>query len=251
MRLKIAFCRVGTNADERADDCLTVITPLCEANSGDPLCPDDSPDTITGGDWSRSFAATPLNTAPDPDDLKSEFLQIEGNTIDTGGLQIDVNSMLFDPFVYSMDFSTELFDGLAIGRDADSGFTYFNGRTALDDTLYHFAGIYGSTDLGAPITDDGFSATWNGRVQLGGFPADFVLNVGFDGTDGTLDGFIVNYTRIPDFPDDDGDILIDGTFDENGLISGTVTFATFTDNVKTGEKLAQNWVVSILYMKQT
>ena len=239
MRLKIAFCRVGTNADERADDCLTVITPLCEANSGDPLCPDDSPDTITGGDWSRSFAATPLNTAPDPDDLKSEFLQIEGNTIDTGELQIDVNSMLFDPFVYSMDFSTELFDGLAIGGDADSGFTYFNGRTALDDTLYHFAGIYGSTDLGAPLTlDNNLSATWNGRVQLGGFPADFVLNVGFDGTDGTgtLDGFIVNYTRIPDFPDEDVDILIDGTFDENGLISGTVTSATFEGNVKTGEK---------------
>ena len=246
--VKIAFCRVDMNAVNSADDCLTVITPLCEANSGDPLCPDDSPDTITGGDWSRSFAATPLNTAPDPDDLKSEFLQIEGNTIDTGELKTNVNSVLFDPLVYRMDFRAGLFDGLAIGGDADSGFTHFNGHSVGDVTLHHFAGIYGSTDLGAPITDDGFSATWNGRVQLGGFPADFVLSVGFDGT---LDGFIVNYTRIPDFPDEDVDILIDGTFDENGLISGTVTFATFTDNVKTGEKLAQNWVVSILYMKQT
>ena len=233
---KIAFCRLGTNADERADDCLTVITPLCEANSGDPLCPDDSPDTITGGDWSRSFAATPLNTAPDPDDLKSEFLQIEGNTIDTGELKTNVNSVLFDPLVYRMDFRAGLFDGLAIGGDADSGFTHFNGHSVGDVTLHHFAGIYGSTDLGAPITDDSFSAEWNGRVQLGDYPADFVLNVGFDGTDGTLDGFIVNYTRIPDFPDEDVDILIDGTFDENGLISGTVTSATFEGNVKTGEK---------------
>ena len=68
------------------------------------------------------------------------------------------------------------------------------------------------------------------------FPADFVLNVGFDSTDGTLDGFIVNYARIPIYPDDDGDILIDGTFDENGLISGTVTLATFEGNVEDGEK---------------
>ena len=241
MRLKIAFCRVGTNADERADDCLTVITPLCEANSGDPLCPDDSPDTITGGDWSRSFDA-PLNTAPDPDDLKSEFLQIEGKTIDTGGLKNAREGMQVDAVVHSMDFRAELFDGRAIGGDADNGFTHFNGSiNPVDDriTIYHFAGIYENTDLGAPLTlDNNITATWNGRVQLGGFPADFVLSVGFDGTNstGTLDGFIVNYARIPIYPDDDGDILIDGTFDENGLISGTVTSATFEGNVKTGEK---------------
>ena len=246
---KLVFCRDGVrNPAGKVGGCATTTTLImtaCDANNGnpgDPVCDDNDATKVTAGDWTRGQPAL-LNTAPDLANLKSEFLAITGKMINTNGLKTDTNAFnanpenLVEPTVHSMDFSTELFDGLAIGGDADSGFTHFNGRTALVATIYHFAGIYEDTDLGAPlILDNNLSATWNGRVQLNSFPTDFVLSVGFDGAKGTLDGFAINYARTPAFPTDDGDILIEGTFDENGLISGTVTAADFAGNVKEGAK---------------
>ena len=243
---KLAFCRDGVrNPAGKAGGCAIgtqLVIDACGRNPGDPVCADDDATKVTAGDWTRAQPAL-LNTAPDLANLKSEFLAITGKMINTNGLKTDTNAFnanpenLVEPTVHSMDFSTELFDGLAIGGDADSGFTHFNGRTALVATIYHFAGIYEDTDLGAPlILDNNLSATWNGRVQLNSFPTDFVLSVGFDGAKGTLDGFAVNYSRSLADPSDDSDLLVDGTFDENGLISGTVTLANFAGNVKTGAK---------------
>ena len=247
---KLVFCRDGVrNPAGKVGGCATTTTLImtaCDANNGnpgDPVCDDNDATKVTAGDWTRGQPAL-LNTAPDLANLKSEFLAITGKMINTNGLKTDTNAFnanpenLVEPTVHSMDFSTELFDGLAIGGDADNGLAYFNGSIDPVDliTIYHYAGIYGSTDLGAPITDDGFSAEWNGRIQSDSFPTDFVLNVGFDGTKGTLDGFAVNYSRSLADPSDDSDLLVDGTFDENGLISGTVTLANFAGNVKTGAK---------------
>ena len=95
-----------------------------------------------------------------------------------------------------------------------------------NNARYAYAGIYGTTDLGAPIVDSSFSASWVGRLGLDSVTAsnlnrNFTLDVAFDGTSGTVDGFHVNVNNGLDF-------LIDGDFDAQGVISGTVHYAAFS-----------------------
>ena len=89
-------------------------------------------------------------------------------------------------------------------------------------TLYSYAGIFGTTDLGAPITDDKFSATWAGKFRIfGDSIKDFTLAVTFGGTDGTVKAFLENISGFSDFS-------IDGRFGVNGVITGKVHFASAT-----------------------
>ena len=125
--------------------------------------------------------------------------------------------------------------------DAD-GVAFFTGF--IGDTEYAYAGIFGTTDLGAPISDSSFSATWTGllNARIGGSdinaPRDFSLDVTFDGSNGTVDGFITNLA-------DTEDLLFDGTFNSVGLITGTVLYYDFADeNDPSNNAPAPNGVLS-------
>nr|MCA8835541.1 hypothetical protein [Pseudomonadota bacterium] len=169
----------------------------------------------TSGDWVASLT---LNTDPATATATNEFLQIAEQTISTAGTTKADDSSGEAPDVTMLNFSDISYDGASFS--ADDGLAYFSGYQG--NTLYHYAGIFGSTDLGAPITESGFSATWIGRVSINATatPMYFTLAVTFDGTEGTVDGFIANIT-------DTSDLLIDGTFAANGVLTGDVHYAVF------------------------
>ena len=111
---------------------------------------------------------------------------------------------------------------------ADDGFAYFQGDFRDEGNVintYAYAGIYETTDLGAPITDSSFSAAWDGKYDINGGAGrgDFTLNVAFTGTSGTINAFIIDANSTSDF-------LIEGTFGENGVITGKTHFAEFNND---------------------
>ena len=103
--------------------------------------------------------------------------------------------------------------------DIDDGVAAYRGRHA-NGTISYYAGILGNTDLGAPLTQTSGSATWNGRFQMiAGAETlaarDFVLNVTFSGAGtGSVDAFLDAVGTTDPFK-------IAGTFDSNGVITGT------------------------------
>ena len=178
-----------------------------------------NPDVIYS-DWTRSFDA-PLNYEPT---AASQFLHTTGNLISVGVLNFFKNP----PLKQSLDFSAFTSGGESLGLSADDGFAYFQGDFRDEGNVintYAYAGIYETTDLGAPITDDGFNATWDGKYDINGGAGrgDFTLNVTFTGTSGTVNAFIIDANSTSDF-------LIEGTFDENGVITGKTHFAMFNND---------------------
>nr|MCA8835097.1 hypothetical protein [Pseudomonadota bacterium] len=222
---KLAFCRDAIRNPEGKDNtfCGTgtpLISGACSNNPGDPVCDDDFSDKVTAGDWTRAQPAL-LRTDPGP---KNQFLAIEETTISTEGTSAAPALGGGDPTVYKLDFSEFTYGGQSLGLSAADGLAYFGGQFA--GSRRDYAGIYGTTDLGAPIADDGFSATWAGKFQFGSDSKDFDLKVTFSSTTGTLDGFIKNFTGGFDF-------LIDGEFDAKGVITGGVHLANFMNDVQT------------------
>ena len=237
---KLAFCRDGVrNPAGKAGGCATttqLVIDACGRNPGDPVCPDDNPARVTAGDWTRAQPA-PLDTDPGP---KHQFLKIAGNEISTVGTtersSDHADSAGGDPSVFTLDFSDFTYGGVSLAGLSDgNGLAHFFGHINLVASAY--AGIFGSTDLGAPITESGFSATWAGKLQVNdagvnvfanenGFAKDFTLNVTFDGTTGTVVGFLENISGNIDFS-------IDGRFGAKGVITGGVHLANFMNDVQT------------------
>ena len=124
-----------------------------------------------------------------------------------------------DPVVRPLNFSEFSSGTIPLGLDANDGLAYFRGW--IGDKRSSYAGIYASTDLGAPITESGMNATWPAKLGFNAFVIDFTLAVTFDGTDGTVEAFIENISSSRDFS-------IDGSFDANGLITGKVHYDSAT-----------------------
>ena len=210
---KLAFCRDGVrNPAGKAGGCAIgtqLVIDACGRNPGDPVCADDDATKVTAGDWTRAQPAL-LNTAPGP---KNQFLAIADNEISTDGTSNALGNG--NPTVYKLDFSDFIHNGASVvGLDAADGLAYFGGMKS--GSRFEYAGIYGTTDLGAPIAESGFSATWAGKLQVDTFSmVDFDLTVAFDGADGTLTGVRQNFTGLRDF-------IIDGKFDAKGVITGKV-----------------------------
>ena len=161
----------------------------------------------TYNNWVRSV--NPDATA-DLTNPRSQFLQIAEKTISTVGVTKNE--------VFTLDFSAFTYGGESLGLDDNDGLAHFQEQN--DDPHYSFyAGIFGTTDLGAPITDSSFSATWAGKVSHSNrfdenYIRNFDLKVTFNGTIGTLDAQL----HVPFL----GDFFIDGKFDVNGAITGYV-----------------------------
>ncbi len=114
---------------------------------------------------------------------------------------------------------------LTLADDMDSGVSFFsNGAES-------YAGLLAGTDLGAPITANDASATWNGQVQVVGNRAvstNFTLDVtfgavaGVDGSAGRVEAFFVQIQ-------DAAYHYLDGTFNAAGIITGTAIAGGFTN----------------------
>ena len=224
---KLAFCRDGVrNPAGKAGGCAIgtqLVIDACGRNPGDPVCADNDATKVTAGDWTRAQPAL-LRTDPGP---KSQFLAIAGNEISTEGTEKAAALGGGDPTVFTLDFSEFSYGGASLFPSSADGLAYFGGR--IDGSRFDYAGIYGTTDLGLPITNDIVSATWAGKFRFGLDSKDFDLKVTFntnlDGT-GTVDGFIKNFTGGFDF-------LIAGEFDAKGVITGDVHLANFMNDVQT------------------
>ncbi len=231
--LRRTMCLADTTADPLCTGATGIATVFCTANPFDtsnacmadtylPLrlmrqtqCVADSTahtncatvlaGIVTTADWVDSFTGndalpTTPNTTP-----TNEFLAITATTASTLTAEL-VPTTLF------MTGSTT--NGIAFFRE--------NGA--------YYAGILAGTNLGAPITETITTAVkWSGQIYaiainvngtLGaGDIDDFGLDITFDGTRGTMKTV---------FPVSGFAYSIDGTFDENGIIGGSVAFGAGT-----------------------
>ena len=154
-----------------------------------------------------------------------------------------------------MNLAQATYDGVAIGGDAEDGIDFFiastfsitgaSGSTLgthlgnqiyVDvevnvDTLYHYAGILSGTDLGEPVDSVVGTATWNGSFRTHNTnPVDFQLTVGFGAVGAkTISAFIKDNARWGAV---DNYYLLEGTYTDAGLITGTVNWGQFTGGDK-------------------
>ena len=193
----------------------TILAAYCATPEGfaNPAnCPN-----ANSGRWVAS--RTDLNTDPATTDAKNEFLQIADKTISTMGTTKEAAGAGGDPEMRTLNLSE-----LHASFSADDGLAYFSGYQG--DDLHHYAGIFGTSDLGAPIAEDGFSAGWTGMLSINGTSKELTLTVAFSGSTGTVDGFVVDAMGAKDF-------LIDGDFTANGVITGDVHLFEFTNDIQT------------------
>ena len=206
--------------------------------------------------WLRSFVGdarldtepditTPSDTEPGP---RNQFLQgtevvpvptdaddVQG---DEGGLDVGEVRTISDvrPRVFSLNLATAQYgegedrdflitdeEGMAAG-DVSDGVAFFLGSAAANANAY--AGILAGTDLGAVPETATQSATWNGQfLVIGTYPVnkDFELEIDFSAESVTA------FVQVRD-EDDPLHFLINGTFNRNGVISGTVELGDYTGN---------------------
>ena len=182
------------------------------ACSVDSSCAD-----VTTTLWTGSFATGETPPAMPNATTKNEFLAISATT--ASSLTNVIPTTLF---IQDLDGATT--DGVAFFRENDA----------------YYAGILAGADLGEPIAELLPKVGWAGKISTVAYNSwggidyqatltnfDFVLDITFDGTDaGTIDAL---FTRIGRY------YSIDGTFDDTGVIEGTVTYGSTTG---TGEARA-------------
>ncbi|MCA8835292.1 MAG: hypothetical protein K8953_09430, partial [Proteobacteria bacterium] len=147
----------------------------------------------------------------------------------------------------SLNLATATFGGQKLGGDAADGVAFFRGfddvpitndtENGYDHTsaglAHNYAGLYSSTDLGAPVSGTS-TASWNGRIRTLGwfdFDMDFTLRVTFgnDNT-GTLNvAELRNSKNRKQFLQ-----ITNATYDANGVVSGTILIDEDDDNFGIG-----------------
>ncbi len=217
----------------------------------------------TSANWLRSFDGSNnnprLDTEPDTDTPRNQFLQgtevvpimrdDDGDEIldgDERGLNVGAVRTISGerPVAVFLNLREALYgeieedgrtrqlllltdaEGEPTG-DASDGVAFFLGSAEEDANAY--AGILAGTDLGAPPTDMVGTAEWNGQFRVIGtyiFNKDFELEIDFDTT--TVTAFV----QVRNEEDDPLHFLINGTFNSNGVISGTVELGDYTGNAR-------------------
>ncbi len=187
---------------------------------------DKKPDSAT---WvaSRFTSENPTGIvdAPYTDDRKAnQFLKDVQDTLVTTGITLAPDSQ-----VTYLNLDDAQFNNVDLGGQNTDGVGFFSGRAVGTDPLHYYAGLFSGTDLGAPITGTADTkAIWVGTFASTKFTAskDFVLEVSFSG---------INNGDIAAFVQDTGlkYFLVDGEFNEYGVIDGTVTYGSFAKNSHT------------------
>ncbi|MCA8834217.1 MAG: hypothetical protein K8953_03940, partial [Proteobacteria bacterium] len=107
-----------------------------------------------------------------------------------------------------------------LSKVAIGGVAYFQ------DGDQFYAGLLSGTDLGAPITDASHVGMWRGNFQAIGANSvntEFMLEVTFGGA-----GDVVGAINALVQHENTSYYLLAGTYDANGIITGTVDYDTFT-----------------------
>ncbi len=171
-------------------------------------------------DWVNSFGITPPPDSPDTVNPQSQFLRGTADGINNGNVEVDINSYYNEPDSGNLNLNTATFDGLGLGGDAADGVAWFYGANGKD-----YAGIFSGTDLGAPVTETEGTAKFYGHIGSSFYKRDFTLDITFnaESTDGTV-GKVRALINEGDYT------LLEGKFDRNGVISGTVKYGHSLDD---------------------
>ena len=201
---------------ENLDTIISIKEVYCgtAANFAKDIC------TVNYDDWEASFGTGKApELTPNTTTRRNEFLNAGTDALDAALDEVF-------PDEHS-ETATALHLGELKGGDATDGVAYF----IFEDSgqLYHYAGLDSQTDLGAPSFQETGTAIWKGRFNATKLDqaTEFELEITFGGTDdvaGSIAAFV---------PSGANHFLLDGTYDENGVISGTVNFGAFTDDDRT------------------
>ena len=176
---------------------------------------------VTARVWVQSFD-TPLATAPNPTDTENKFLQGTATGLNDGGYITDSAGIL-------------TLASNNLGGDARDGIAFFLATPA--STIFYYAGILSTTNLGAPLrvvepdnNGNDVIAEWTGRIREDGhrFNPNFftapLFQLMVNLTDSSLYAFVIIPSERPSTA-----YTIDGQFDENGVIKGTVDRANYSN----------------------
>ncbi len=223
---------------------------------------DAARERATTAAWLRSFGTDRLDTEPDTNNPRNQFLQgtqvvtvpsdeddVQG---DEGGLDVGEVRTISDvrPRVFSLNLATARYgeipengglppllladeEGESTG-DISDGVAFFLGSAERDANAY--AGILAGTDLGAPPKEKTGTAEWNGQFRvIGTYPVnkDFKLEIDF------ATRRVVAFVQVNE-EEDPLHFSIDGGFGPTGVISGTVELGDYTDNVNAPANLLTN-----------
>ena len=183
--------------------------------------------TVDYDDWKDSFnTAPPTRPSTTTGEQTNRFLNAGTDALGdavTAFFEIAEASQTVEPD--TLDFS-----GSISGSATANSVSYFSvdGSASIK---YYYAGLDSRTDLGAPSFQETGTAIWAGKfgVIVGETKtsSDFELEVTFGGTDdvaGSIAAFVPSSTNH---------FLLTGTYDENGVISGTVDFGAFMAGTRT------------------
>ena len=194
--------------------------------------------------WLASFeGGNALPTTPDATTRVNQFLQATATGFASGanaGIRQSFGSPQTDIAIKTRTFANT--------DTATGGFAYFGGELYSGEagsetgtrTYFYYAGVLAGTNLGAPITAPIISARWTGQIRadstdnngvLTANPAaGFGLNITFDGAEGTMKSiFEVGVGFYYE---------MDGTFNDKGIIEGTVALGYSTTGTGDNRVLA-------------
>ena len=217
------FARVGC---VNLTDFLEVVRTYCDANATEESC------KANYTDWNGSFTGNDaLASAPVSTHTTNQFLSgltatsTVPTTDFTGFLETD------NPVKANASPHLNLADNAhGFGGQAEDGVMFFGGTFISNSEVRYYAGIYSSTDLGAPLTDASKTGVWEAWIRTSGKDPKneaFTLMVSFDTSTkaGTLTAF---------FPSTTGDNTlsydIKGTFNIHGVIGGNIAIGTEDSN---------------------
>ncbi len=214
---------------------------------------------VTYRDWFESFDNKDTRGV-----VETPSLRAETEEVDATGEDILVNQ-----FLGIREGETALDEtgagtitqrgGLTLADDMDSGVAFFGNGISLSTLTVgsqSYAGLLAGTDLGAPINDVAQVGEWKGQFKsLGGYyyggatRADQYIATAVD-TDFTL---TVTFGTVSGVPDSAGSIeafvstsgidrrfLLAGTYDNKGVITGTVLAGLFNNDDKSNPSATIN-----------
>ncbi len=205
------------------------IKPVCtEVQAGETKSILDRPNAAN---WAKQNPNAP--TTLDTSRRRHQFLKGTASGLDNTGA-VSITSYAIYKALY---FDTAEFNNIPLGGDATDGVAFFRDYTGPS---YYYAGILSGTDLGAPLDEPtGTTAIWVGSINDAKYTdsnKDFVLEVTFgsdiEGKDGSIKAFARGVSWWHKF------YYINGTFDDSGLIEGTVSVSKREDN--TGKYIADH-----------
>ncbi|MCA8836021.1 MAG: hypothetical protein K8953_13150, partial [Proteobacteria bacterium] len=192
----------------RAPDCDQIFN-FCQINASDASCMNKTISPIVY-EGQSSFQSIPLLHSEPGNENRFLF-----GASEEGGLRTGNN-----------DATPQDVVNVRIG-DTSQGVGFFTGLGS-DGVAYYYAGILPQTSLGEYLTQATAEGTWNGTfgAVVGGVlmsaEVDMTLSVTF------------STRKITAFvPANGNHFLLEGSFNQNGVIEGTVNYGAFTGGVST------------------